>query len=92
MMMKPMLPSLSALMVALVLLVGPGAGLAHSFALLFVPKADVEGTWLGTLKEPGFELRIVFHITRDSTGALTATLDSPDQAVIGNWILKQTSE
>ncbi len=79
--MKPTPLSITALMV--VLLAGPGAGLAHSWALPWMPTDEVEGTWLGTLQTPGVELRIVFHITRDSTGALAATLDSPDQGATG---------
>lgn len=37
------------------------------------------GTWQGTLKVSGMELRIVFHITQTEDGNLTATMDSPDQ-------------
>jgi uncharacterized protein len=36
------------------------------------------GNWTGTL-DVGYKLRIVFHIKADSVGALTATMDSPDQ-------------
>ena len=68
---------------SLALLLGPGA----SFALPFIPPAApderVEGSWLGALRVGGIELRIVFHIARDSTGDLTATLDSPDQGATG---------
>jgi len=39
----------------------------------------IEGIWLGTLKFSGTELRVVFKISKDPKGKLTATLDSPDQ-------------
>lgn len=40
---------------------------------------SIEGIWEGKLKVPGAELRIVFKISKNQDGALTATLDSPDQ-------------
>ncbi len=40
---------------------------------------SIEGTWLGTLKFAGTELRVVFKILKSPDGKLTATLDSPDQ-------------
>ena len=43
----------------------------------------VEGLWQGTLKVPGGELRVVFHINKAADGKLTATLDSPDQGARG---------
>ena len=90
--MKQIVPPTAGLVVSLVLILGLGTGFAHPLASLAVPDENVKGTWLGTLQVGGVALRIVFHISRDSVGVLTATLDSPDQAVIGNWILKQTSE
>ena len=39
----------------------------------------IEGIWLGTLKFSGMELSVVFKISKDAKGKLTATLDSPDQ-------------
>lgn len=48
-----------------------------------VPVAIV-GTWLGTLTvQAGIELRIVFHIEASEEGALSVTLDSPDQGATG---------
>lgn len=44
---------------------------------------SVEGIWEGKLKVPGTELRIVFKISKNPEGTLTATLDSPDQGVTG---------
>jgi len=42
---------------------------------------SIEGIWEGKLKVPGTELRIVFKISKNSDGTLTAALDSPDQGV-----------
>ena len=44
---------------------------------------SLEGAWLGTLKVPGTELRVVFHITAKPDGSLSGTLDSPDQGATG---------
>jgi hypothetical protein len=44
---------------------------------------SIEGTWLGTLKVPLAELRVVFNITANPDGSLSATLDSPDQGATG---------
>ncbi|MEA2087125.1 MAG: alpha/beta fold hydrolase [Candidatus Caldatribacteriota bacterium] len=44
---------------------------------------SIEGIWEGKLKVPGIELRIVFKISKNQDGTLTATLDSPDQGVTG---------
>ncbi|HDQ99397.1 MAG TPA: alpha/beta fold hydrolase [candidate division WOR-3 bacterium] len=43
---------------------------------------DITGTWQGTLATAPAKLRVVFNISRQD-GRLTATLDSPDQAVRG---------
>ena len=44
---------------------------------------SIEGIWQGKLKVPGTELSIVFKISQNPEGTLTATLDSPDQGVTG---------
>jgi len=44
-----------------------------------ISEISIEGIWEGKLKVPGTELRIVFKISKNSDGTLTATLDSPDQ-------------
>lgn len=44
--------------------------------------APIVGTWNGSLSTQGIKLRLSFNIT-DSTGALTATMDSPDQNAFG---------
>ena len=41
---------------------------------------DIEGIWQGTLNAPGLELTIVFKISQQPDGHLTATIDSPDQS------------
>jgi len=45
--------------------------------------SGIEGIWEGKLKVLETELRIVFKISKNSDGTLTATLDSPDQGVTG---------
>lgn len=45
--------------------------------------SPIEGSWLGTLKVSGLELRIVFNLKASPDGALTATLDSIDQGAKG---------
>jgi len=40
---------------------------------------SIKGIWQGELKVPGTVLRIVFNISKNPDGTLTATLDSPDQ-------------
>ena len=42
-------------------------------------KEGIEGMWLGTLSFSGTELRVVFHISKNPEGKLSATMDSPDQ-------------
>lgn len=44
---------------------------------------SLAGAWLGTLQVPAAKLRIVFNITSNPDGSLTATLDSPDQGATG---------
>ncbi len=46
-------------------------------------KQDIEGSWLGAISLQGMELRVLFNITTDSSGVLTATMGSPDQGVAG---------
>lgn len=43
------------------------------------PPEQITGSWQGTLKVMGAELRLVFRIAQGADGALTALLDSPDQ-------------
>lgn len=46
--------------------------------------SPVEGSWQGVLSPmAGVELRLVFHLTPDDMGLLTATMDSPDQGAMG---------
>lgn len=48
----------------------------------FAQEQNLVGTWLGTLKFSGTELRIVFNVQEDN-GLLKATMDSPDQGANG---------
>lgn len=50
----------------------------------------IEGSWLGTLKFPGGQLQIVFHIAGNSDGSLTSQLDSPDQGAAGIPVAETT--
>ena len=45
--------------------------------------AKVAGTWSGTMQAGAQTLRIVFHVVAGADGALTATMDSPDQGQSG---------
>jgi len=44
---------------------------------------DATGDWQGALNTGAGELRIVLHITKGADGTLKATLDSPDQGIVG---------
>ncbi|MHB8579326.1 MAG: alpha/beta hydrolase family protein [Ignavibacteriaceae bacterium] len=48
----------------------------------FAQEQNLVGTWLGTLKFSGTELRVVFNVQEDN-GLLKATMDSPDQNAKG---------
>ena len=43
----------------------------------------IVGDWAGALSLPTGNLRIVFHISQDAEGKLSATMDSPDQQAFG---------
>jgi pimeloyl-ACP methyl ester carboxylesterase len=43
----------------------------------------VVGSWQGRLNAGGASLRLRFHVAQDDDGALTATMDSPDQGATG---------
>jgi len=45
--------------------------------------SGIEGIWEGKLKVLETEVRIVFNISKNPDGALSATMDSPDQGVTG---------
>lgn len=63
----------------MVLAVGPGGGFAHAAA----PETR-EDVWEGQLKvRQGVELRLVIHAVKNAGGALTGSLDSPDQGANG---------
>lgn len=44
---------------------------------------DVTGDWMGSLQMGMGQIRIVLHVTKAADGTLKATLDSPDQGVVG---------
>ncbi|WP_095643545.1 alpha/beta hydrolase family protein [Methanosarcina spelaei] len=45
---------------------------------------DIEGIWIGNLTvQGGLELRIVFNISTNPDGSISASMDSPDQGVSG---------
>ncbi|MCH8960945.1 MAG: hypothetical protein IH820_06355 [Bacteroidetes bacterium] len=49
-----------------------------------VAVSPIVGDWEGPLANPdGSTLQVVFHITQDNAGNLTATFDSPDQDAFG---------
>ncbi|MFZ2146716.1 MAG: alpha/beta fold hydrolase [Sedimentisphaerales bacterium] len=53
---------------------------------------NIEGLWMGTLKVSVVELRIVFKISANQDGSLTATMDSPDQGAENIPVNKVTFE
>lgn len=52
-------------------------------SVLAAPLATVAGDWQGSLDTGGSALRVVIHIVSGKEGALTATMDSPDQGATG---------
>ncbi|PSQ98240.1 MAG: hypothetical protein BRD48_07915 [Bacteroidetes bacterium QS_9_68_14] len=47
------------------------------------PPPAPEGPWHGTIETGGQQLTAVFHLERDEDGALTATMDVPQQSASG---------
>lgn len=62
---------------------GPAYGAAWPASVFPAPEPDLEGTWQGRLSVGATSLRIVFNVTKADDGALSATLDSPDQGATG---------
>jgi len=60
---------------ALIAMLGPAA--------LALPASEVVGDWQGVLDTGHGSLHVVFHLAQDKDGALTATMDSPDQNATG---------
>ncbi len=48
-----------------------------------VPASAIAGDWEGVLDTGAVKLRTVLHVTVNSDGSLTATVDSPDQGAMG---------
>lgn len=63
------------------LTIAVGMLLAHASTSALA--ADVAGTWQGDLNAGPQTLRIVFNIDKGDDGALTTTIDSPDQGAKG---------
>ena len=80
----------ASLLFASMLLVGLGA--ASTFAQ---KPADVVGNWSGALQVDGGLLRLALHVSTDTAGKLSVTLDSLDQNAMGlqgsNAVLKGDS-
>src|SRR5580692_8920691 len=77
----------ASLLFASMLLFGLGA------AITFAQKpADVVGNWSGALQVDGGLLRLALHVSTDTAGKLSVTLDSLDQNAMGlqggNAVLK----
>lgn len=62
---------------------GPAPAAATGTAQQSSGAAGIEGTWVGHLTVPGGSLRIVFHVDMGEDGALSTTMDSPDQGAKG---------
>ncbi len=52
----------------------------------------IEGIWQGVIEAGSVELRIVFHLSAEEDGSLTAAMDSPDQGVEGIPVAAVTFE
>ena len=57
--------------------------ISTSFAQQPNHKNTINGSWSGALSIGGAKLRLVFNISTNPDGTLTATLDSPDQGAKG---------
>ncbi|MCI0437064.1 MAG: alpha/beta fold hydrolase [Gemmatimonadetes bacterium] len=68
----------ATMLIAMAMFIGTGATSLSAQAT-----RDITGSWLGSLDVGGTTQRLVFNVERDSTGALTTKLDSPDQGVNG---------
>lgn len=55
---------------------------AFAILPLFSFAQNITGTWYGTLKTQGQNIKLVFHISKMENG-FTATMDSPDQGAKG---------
>lgn len=53
---------------------------------------DITGDWHGLLEVSGMKLRIIWHVSADEQGKLSATMDSPDQAAFGIPVSETTYE
>jgi pimeloyl-ACP methyl ester carboxylesterase len=53
--------------------------LLYSTSLFGQGKADISGSWLGSLDLGQMKLRLVFRVSKESDGTFRSLLDSPDQ-------------
>ena len=58
---------------------------------LWMSAQEITGSWNGSLKLPGMQLRIVFHVNKTDAG-YSVTMDSPDQSANGIPMTKATFE
>ena len=72
----------AALIITLVGLLAGALGPGAAWAQTGGPEAFI-GSWTGTLEAAGAEARVVFHIERADDGALTASMDAPDEGATG---------
>jgi uncharacterized protein len=59
------------------------AGIVLAMSLNAQTDTQFKGDWYGKLNTGAFQLRLVIHITSDSSGKLVSVLDSPDQGAAG---------
>ncbi len=68
-------------LICLILCIISGTNLADFAQAEVNFENNLVGIWQEKLEVSGISLRIVFNITKDVEGKLTATMDSPDQRV-----------
>lgn len=70
---------LTLLAIPVAVAVVPASGVATAAAA----QDEIVGDWAGALDLGSASLRVVFHISQGDGGALSATMDSPDQGAFG---------
>ncbi|MDZ4820961.1 MAG: alpha/beta fold hydrolase [Planctomycetota bacterium] len=79
---RPLFGTMLAALTALILLSCTTLAADDTATTKSKPKS-IDGSWQGTLKVSGVELRLMFHFGKDEKGNLKATLDSPNQGAKG---------
>lgn len=59
------------------------SGKVMNNTLMMQEEFNPEGSWGGILKISSAQLRVIFNVSKNPSGNLTATLDSPDQGAYG---------